>query len=45
MRKYENPIIEIIRLEHMDVLTSSDKYELPIAPGENGNELPIIPGA
>lgn len=43
MRKYEDPIIEIILLEHNDVLTGSDEYELPIAPGENDTELPIIP--
>ena len=44
MREYENPIIEIMRLERIDVLTGSDEYELPIAPGENGTELPIVPG-
>lgn len=43
MQKYEDPIMEIITLEHVDVLTGSDEYELPIAPGENGTELPIIP--
>lgn len=43
MKRYKEPIFEIILLEGIDVLTSSDEYELPIAPGDNGTELPILP--
>ena len=43
VKRYENPFLEIVLWEHISVITSSDEYELPIAPGNDGTELPIIP--
>lgn len=44
MRRYKTPMLEIEKFDGEDVLTGSDEYELPIAPGETDTELPIIPG-
>lgn len=43
MNRYEAPSLEIVLWEHISVITASDEYELPIAPGNEGTELPIIP--
>ena len=43
MNRYESPSLEIVLLEHINVITVSDEYELPIAPGNPDTELPIIP--
>ena len=43
MKRYNTPVLEIERFENEDVVTGSSEYELPIAPADNGTELPIIP--
>lgn len=41
--KYETPIFEVIVWESKSIVTSSNEYEMPIAPGNDGTELPIAP--
>lgn len=45
MTEYETPRFEIIVWEQKSVVTSSNEYELPIAPGNDGTELPVAPAS
>ena len=43
MTTYETPMLRIVGSNSEDIITTSDEYELPIAPGDNDTELPIVP--
>lgn len=43
MTVYEKPTLSIVGSQTENVITTSDEYELPIAPGNDGTELPIAP--
>ena len=43
MTKYETPVLAVTIWERKNVITDSNEYELPIAPGNDGTELPIAP--
>lgn len=45
MTEYETPVFEVTVWERKNIVTSSNEYELPIVPGNDGTELPIAPAS